>query len=209
MLLCGVALSARTRRRIIEVNVRVQRIVADDPRERLPCQETDDSFSKLAMIVSGMLDEMETLIRSLAAVGNDIAHATRAPELERGCTSGWLQTKRSRASINRFRSLPPFCGLRKSRTAIDWPALASAHLIREVGDMYEPIAADKGIVLISNSPHQLCAHGDRDLLIEAVANVVDNAVEFTPAEGRWKSDYFAATAKTSYALQVLVPASAN
>jgi signal transduction histidine kinase len=53
-----------------------------------------------------------------------------------------------------------------------------------VADMYEPIAADKGIVLIINSPHQLCVHGDRDLLIEAVANLVDNAVKFTPAGGQ-------------------------
>jgi signal transduction histidine kinase len=46
-------------------------------------------------------------------------------------------------------------------------------------------------------------HGDRDLLIEAIANLVDNAVKFTPAGGQ-KSDYFGATARTSCASKILV-----
>src|SRR5258706_4761020 len=50
--------------------------------------------------------------------------------------------------------------------------------------MYEPIAEDKGIALLIHAPHELCVHGDRDLLIEAVANLVDNAVKFTPAGGQ-------------------------
>src|SRR6202166_3587639 len=96
VLLClavGVALSARARNRIMEVNERVQRIVAGDLRERLPHRNVDDPFSKLAMIVNGMLDEMEILIHSLAGVGNDIAHDLRTPltrarlTLERGRTS--------------------------------------------------------------------------------------------------------------------------
>src|ERR1700681_3356201 len=80
VLLClavGVALSARTRKRIAEVNERVQRIVAGNLGERLPHRKTHDPFSKLTMIVNGMLDEMETLIHSLAGVGNDIAHDLR------------------------------------------------------------------------------------------------------------------------------------
>ncbi len=82
VLLClsvGWALSTRGRRLIIEVNQRVQRIVAGDLHERLPHRNGDDPFSNLAMIVNGMLDEMETLIQSLAGVGNDIAHDLRTP----------------------------------------------------------------------------------------------------------------------------------
>jgi signal transduction histidine kinase len=57
-------------------------------------------------------------------------------------------------------------------------------LVREVGDMYGPIAEDKGIALCVHAPHELSTHGDRDLLIEAVANLVDNAVKFTPLGGQ-------------------------
>ena len=203
VLLClagGVALSARIRRRMVEVNVRVQRIVAGDLRERLPRQKTDDSFSTLTMIVNGMLDEMETLIRSLAGVGNDIAHDLRTPltrarlTLERGRTGAntleQLQMVADKAiegidqSLSIVTAILRLAEIENSQRSAGFGKVALADLIREVGDMYEPIAADKGIVLIINSPHELCVHGDRDLLIEAVANLVDNAVKFTPAGGQ-------------------------
>jgi signal transduction histidine kinase len=203
VLLClavGVALSARAGTRIEEVNERVQRIVAGDLRERLPHRKSDDPFSKLAVIVNGMLDEMENLIRSLAGVGNDIAHDLRTPltrarlTLERGRTSARtleeLQTVADKAtegidqSLSIITALLRLTEIENSKRSAGFGKVALADLVREVGDMYEPIAEDKGIALQVHSPHELSVHGDRDLLIEAVANLVDNAVKFTPAGGR-------------------------
>src|SRR6266404_668670 len=198
-LLVGVALSARARNRIMEVNERVQRIVAGDLRERLPHRNVDDPFSKLAIIVNGMIDEMETLIHSLAGVGNDIAHDLRTPltrarlTLERGRTSAktleQLQTVADKTlegidqSLSIITAILRLAEIENSQRSAGFGKVALADLVREVGDMYEPIAADKGIALLIHSPHELSAHGDRDLLIEAVANLVDNAVKFTPAGG--------------------------
>src|SRR5258707_15180084 len=56
--------------------------------------------------------------------------------------------------------------------------------IRQGVHVTEPIAEDKGIALLIRSPHELSVHGDRDLLIEAVANIVDNAIKYTPAGGQ-------------------------
>jgi len=55
-------------KRVEEVNRRVQRIIAGNLRERLPHRNVDEPFSKLAAIVNGMLDEMETMIHALAGV---------------------------------------------------------------------------------------------------------------------------------------------
>src|SRR6202022_3292714 len=74
--------------------------------------------------------------------------------------------------------------IEKSQRSAGVGKVAPADLVREVGDMYEPIAEDKGISLVVQSPHELSVYGDRDLLIEAVANLVDNAVKYTPAGGR-------------------------
>jgi signal transduction histidine kinase len=74
--------------------------------------------------------------------------------------------------------------IEKSQRSAGFGRVALADLVREVGDMYEPIAEDKGIALLTESLHELSVHGDRDLLIEAIANLVDNAVKFTPAGGR-------------------------
>jgi signal transduction histidine kinase len=203
VLLClavGLLLSARARKRIAEVNVRVQRIVAGNLRERLPQRNTDDPFSKLAIIVNGMLDEMETLIHSLAGVGNNIAHDLRTPltrarlALERGRSSATtlpqLQAVADRTiegldqSLSIITAILRLAEIEKGQRSAGFGKVALADLVREVGDMYEPIAEDKGIALRIHSPHELSVHGDRDLLIEAVANLVDNAVKFTPTGGQ-------------------------
>src|SRR3982074_969645 len=203
VLLClavGVLMSARAQRRIVEVNQRVQRIVAGDLRERLPHRKIDDAFSRLAMIVNGMLDEMETLIHSLAGVGNNIAHDLRTPlararlTLERGRTGAktleQLQMIADKTidgidqSLTIITAILRLAEIENSERLAGFGRISLADLVREVGDMYEPIAEDKGIALLVHSPHELSAHGDRDLLIEAVANLVDNAVKFTPAGGQ-------------------------
>jgi signal transduction histidine kinase len=203
VLLClavGVALGARSRRRIVEVNERVGRIVAGNLRERLPHQDADDPFSKLAIIVNGMLDEVETLIQSLAGVGNDIAHDLRTPltrarlTLERGRagarTLEQLQAVADKTiegidqSLAIVTAILRLAEIEKSQRSAGFGTVALTDIVREVGDMYEPIAEDKGIALLVHSPPELSAFGDRDLLVEAVANLVDNAVKFTPAGGQ-------------------------
>jgi signal transduction histidine kinase len=196
----GMALTARARRRIVEVNERVERIVAGNLRERLPHRNAGDPFSKLAMMVNGMLDEMETLIHSLAGVGNDIAHDLRTPltrarlRLERGRTSAntleQLQMVADKTiegldqSLSIITAILRLAEIEQSQRSANFGEVALADLIREVGDMYEPIAEDKGIALRIRSQHEQTVLGDRDLLIEAIANLVDNAVKFTPAGGQ-------------------------
>ena len=196
----GLVLSARGRQRIIEVNERVQRIVAGNLRERLPHGNNDDPFSRLAIIVNGMLDEMETLIQSLAGVGSDIAHDLRTPLtrarliLERGRSNATTleqfqvvadrTTEALDQSLSIITAILRLTEIEKSRRSASFGKVALAALIREVADMYEPIAEDKGIALLIHSPDELSVCGDRDLLIEAVANLVDNAIKYTPAGGQ-------------------------
>jgi len=147
----GVALSAYARKRIVEVNERVQRIVAGNLHERLPRWNADDPFSKLAMIVNGMLDEMETLIHSLAGVGNDIAHDLRTPltrarlTLERGRTSATtlehLQMVADKTiegidqSLSIVTAILRLAEIEKSQRSANFGKVALADLVREVGDI--------------------------------------------------------------------------
>src|SRR6266699_2062867 len=146
-LLAGAWLSMRAQKQVEEVNQRVQRIIAGDLRERLPHRDVDEPFSKLAVIVNGMLDEMETMIHALAGVGNDIAHDLRTP------------LTRARLTLVRGRT--------------NATTLVPLHdMLREVCDIYEPIAENKNITLHVAATHRLTVRGDQDLLIEAVANLV-------------------------------------
>ena len=199
-LVTGAWLSVRTQKRVEEVNQRVQRIVAGDLRERLPYRNVDEPFSRLAAIVNGMLNEMETMINALAGVGNDIAHELRTPltrarlALERGrskaTTLEQLQESTDKAlagidqSLAIVTALLRLADIENSRRSAAFGDVAFDDLLREVCDIYEPIAEDKQIRLSVAIEAKLEVCGDRDLLFEAIVNIVDNAVKFTPEGGR-------------------------
>jgi signal transduction histidine kinase len=203
LLLClatGVLLSMRAERQIAGINQRVARIVAGNLRERLPHQNSNDPFSKLAAIVNGMLDEIETLIQALAGVGNDIAHDLRTPltrarlMLERGrdnaATLEQLQTVADKAiggidqSLAITTALLRLAEIENSRRSAAFGRVPLADILHEISDLYEPIAENKGIALHIDAAHAPTVDGDRDLLMEAIVNLVDNALKFTPEGGR-------------------------
>ena len=199
-LIAGAWISSRAQRRVAEVNERVQRIVAGDLHERLPHSSSADPFDHLAIIVNGMLDEMEEMIHALEGVGNDIAHDLRTPLtrarliLERGVSHArpleQLQADVDKAidgidqSLSIVTALLRLAEIENSRRSAGFCRLALGDLLREVFDIYEPIAESKRITLRVGIPSEISIRGDRDLLMEAVANLVDNAIKFTPEGGR-------------------------
>jgi signal transduction histidine kinase len=140
------------------------------------------------------------MIHALAGVGNDIAHDLRTPltrarlTLERGRTNATtveqLQTVVDKAIANIDQSLTIITALLRlaeienSRRSAAFGTVALHEILCEVCDIYEPIAENKNIDLRVEVRHQLSVRGDRDLLFEAVANLVDNAIKFTPEGGK-------------------------
>jgi signal transduction histidine kinase len=196
----GRALSLRAHARVSEVNRRIQRIVAGDLRERLPTRGRDDPFDQLAVSVNRMLGEIEALIHEISGVGDDIAHDLRTPltrvrvRLERGrehaATMDELRAVVDKAiggldqSLAIVTALLRIAEIEHSRRLEGFSQVRLAPLVREVGDLYEPIAEDKRVTLRVEAADDPMVHGDRDLLFEAVANLVDNAVKFTPEGGQ-------------------------
>ena len=198
-LVIGKVLSVRAQKRVEEFNTLVRRIVAGDLRQRLPTHGLDHPFDKLAETANRMLDEIEALVQEMAGVGNEIAHDLRTP-----LTRVRLALERGRANAETFDELQAvtdraICGVDRALTIITTllhiaeieyggrlgglENVGLADIIREVGDLYQPIAEEKHITLRVVSGEDATVRGDRGLLLEAVANLVDNALKYTPAEG--------------------------
>jgi signal transduction histidine kinase len=198
-LLAGAWLSLRAHRHIEALGRQASRIVSGGLQERLPIRRSRDPLDRLAAIVNRMLDEIETLVRALAGVGEDIAHDIRTPltrvraTLERGReqarTLDELQALNDRAiagldqSLAIVTALLRIAELDQERRFGELDVAPLSQIVREVGDLYDPIAEDKGVALLVEAADAIEVIGDRDLLFEAVANLVDNAVKFTPAGG--------------------------
>ena len=196
----GMILSQRVYIRVAELSRKIQRVATNDLRERLPISGRGDTFDEMAESVNRMLGDTESLVREIAAVGDNIAHDLRTPltrvrvRLERGRahapTLDELRTVVDQAiggldqSLAIITALLRITEIEHNQRLNGFSQVPLGPLVREVGDLYEPIAEDKGVTLRVDSADEATVHGDRDLLFEAVTNLVDNAVKFTPEGGR-------------------------
>jgi signal transduction histidine kinase len=188
-------------RRLDAVTVSIKQIVAGDLSQRLPMHSTQDDLDRLVRVVNGMLDEIERLMHEVKGVCDAIAHDLRTPltrliaGLERAQrraktkedyqavlddtfkeATGMLRTFNALLRISEIES-----GVRRAGfTTVDLAAVTS-----DVCELYEPAAEVKGISFeFQRSFQDPCfMHGDASLLFEALANLVENAIKFAPANG--------------------------
>jgi signal transduction histidine kinase len=195
----GAMLSVRVQRRVAGLDDLVRRILSDDLSGRIPVSGLDHPFDKLAAVANRMLDEIQVLVTEMAGVGNELAHDLRTPltrarvSLERGranaTTLAELQDVTDRAigaldqSLTIITALLRITEIENSRGRANFSEVPLVELMQEIGDLYDPIAEDKHITLRVASEGNATVYCDRDLLFEAVMNLVDNAVKFTPEGG--------------------------
>lgn len=199
-LAAAVIFGAKAHQRVNEMQIRIGQIVAGDLKQRLPTRSSKDPLDNLAQIVNVMLDEIQALVENLAAIGDDIAHDLRTPlsrvrigleRARRNATSVEdLQVATDRAiagvdhAISIVTALLRIREIEHTRRLEAFGQVALAELVHEVGELYEPFAEEKRLTLTVQAPVDVVVRGDRDLLFEAVANLVDNAVKYTPEGGR-------------------------
>jgi signal transduction histidine kinase len=198
-LAAGVWLSRQARWRVKAVNQSIARIMEGKIHERLPVQDIADDFDHLAHGVNRMLAEIEALLAEVQGVGDNIAHDLRTPLarvralLERGRDKA--QTKEELVGVT-DRAIIGLDQAQSIITAllrigeIEGGQRRSAfgdvdlnELVQEAGELYAPMAEAKQIRFDVQTDPTALVRGDRDLLIEAIANLLDNAIKFTPHGG--------------------------
>jgi len=196
----GAFVSWRAQRRVKSVHQAAERILSGDLRERLPVRGTDDDFDRLARGVNSMLDEICRLLDSVKGAGNDIARDLRAPlarlrdrlarakeaalpldELREIADAAVVELDRTLAMITTLLRIGAIeAGRRHGGVA----TFDLAALVEEVGQIYQPLAEDADIALDVAGTPGLAITADRGLILEAIANLVQNAIKFTPKGGQ-------------------------
>lgn len=202
VLLCvigGVILGLRTQKRLTELRRAARRIIAGHLVDRLPTRSSGDDLDQLAEIVNTMLDEIAKLVNDIRGIGEDIAHDLRTPltrvraRLERARDHAETREEladsvdKAIAGIDQtlaiVTALLRIAEIEHDRRSAGFAPVNLAEIVHAVVELYEPIADDKGLRLSASVDAPAIVHGDKDLLMDAVANLVDNAVKFTSGPG--------------------------
>ncbi|MBE7618585.1 HAMP domain-containing protein [Gluconacetobacter entanii] len=199
-LMTGIVLSHRALARVKDMHEAIDRIMEGDLHERLPAGRQRDDLQRLAGSVNRMLDRLERLMDEIRDVGNDIAHDLRTPltrvraRLDRARSAGHsaeaLRNVIARAIDDLDQSFAVITALLRigeienGRRRVGFGMVDLDSLADDIIDLYEPIAESRGIMLAHVRGQGVGeVLGDRDLLIEVLANLVDNAMKFTPEGG--------------------------
>jgi signal transduction histidine kinase len=199
-LIGGAVLSRGAVRRIATVHRTSRLIMAGELGERLPVSGGNDDFDKLARIVNEMLDEIERLMLQAKGIGEDIAHDLRTPltrlrgRIERALSANPTGSELTASLEATIGDIDQILGMITAILRIaevdhgqrraGFREVDLADVVREATDLYEPIAEEKGITLAVHVEKTHPTRGDGDLLFEAVANLLDNAIKFTSANGQ-------------------------
>ncbi|WP_247444255.1 ATP-binding protein [Bradyrhizobium sp. 197] len=201
--LAGAAsIGAGSVRRIDEVTGAIERIVKGNLAGRLPTHGTAGDLDRLVDVVNGMLDDIERLMHEVKGVSDGIAHDLRTPltrllaGLERAgrraasveeyavaVDEAIVETK---AVLSTFGAMLRISEVEDGARRTGFTTLDLAALVADVTEFYEPLAESKGVSfsLKDESAGSAKMAGDPSLLFEAIGNLVDNAIKFTPSGGR-------------------------
>lgn len=199
-MLAGLLLSLRTQRRIRAANLSLDRIMQGNLGERLPVSPAFDDFDRVAVSVNRMLDEIQRLISQVKGAVDHIVHDLRAPlarmhtRLERS-RSERPESKNIDEFVDRtladleltlgvIAALVRIAEIEDGRRRAAFSVVDLQQVVTTVAELYEPIAEEHGVELQVDGRRVPPVRGDYELLIEAIANLVDNAIKFTPSGGR-------------------------
>ena len=167
----------RALKRIDMVSRSTERILAGDRSERLPVVGSNDEFDRLSGRMNLMLDRISLLDEGLRNVSDSIAHDLKTP----------LTRLRNKADqlIKTFNALLMISRVEAGSHVAELQELDLSELLNDVAELYEPVAEEEDVAFEVGIPGKLRVSANRELLSQAVTNLIDNALKYgRPEKGK-------------------------
>lgn len=190
----GVFVTRRVLKRVDAMSDTTRTIMLGDLSGRLPVSGAGDEIDRLAGSLNAMLERIEALMRGLKEVSDNIAHDLKTPltRLRNRCeaalrAAGSEEDYRSALEatieesdglIRTFNALLMITRAESGHTREGMVEFDAAEMVRDVGELYDPLAEEQGLTLTIDAPSPVIVRGHRDLLSQALANLLDNAVKY-------------------------------
>lgn len=195
----GALMSLSTGRRIDAINEATREIMDGDLGRRIATRGSGDDFDALAENLNAMLDRIQALMEGVRQVSDGVAHDLRTPltrlrsrleQLERQPGTPDDQRALIEAAIAEadsliatFNALLRIARIESRSQQAEFAPVDLIALAGDVAELYEPLCEERGLTLSRPTGAPVIVSADRDLLFQAVANLVDNAAKYTPAGG--------------------------
>jgi signal transduction histidine kinase len=195
----GILISRSVLGRIETITEASRKIMAGDLSGRIPLAGSGDELDRLSESLNAMLGRIEELMRALREVSDNIAHdlktplnrlrnraeaALRDPGAPDTYRDGLLKTiEEADELIKTFNALLLIARLEGGAVAESMSQADPAAIIADVAELYEPVAEEAGLALAVSAQQGLTLLANRELVSQAVANLVDNAIKYSKAEG--------------------------
>ena len=191
----GALMSRAIGRRIESVAAAARGVIAGDLAERVALRGTGDDFDRLGETLNLMLERIEQGMDSVRRVSDSIAHELRTPLTRLRASLAELDGTGDQPTIADavqeaerleaiFNAVLRIARIEATRTSRGGARIDLAAILRDAAELYQPEAEARGQRLEVDVQADLWIEGDRDLLFQAVANLLDNAVKFGPDGSR-------------------------
>jgi signal transduction histidine kinase len=195
----GFFVARRVLVRIDAMTETTRTIMEGDLSERVAVVGTGDEFDRLAENLNAMLERIEALMRGLKEVSDNIAHDLKTPltRLRNRCEAALRKSRQegdyrealenileeSDGLIRTFDALLMIARAESGQGGDAMTEFDAAEIARDVAELYEPLADDKGLAIRVDAPAPAKVVANRELVSQALANLVDNAIKYAAPAG--------------------------
>ena len=194
----GLAMSRNFLRRVDAITDASRSIMGGNMQGRMPVSGSGDELDRLARSLNEMLDRIESLMAGMQEVSSNVAHDLKTPLTRiKARVEGALRGRKSaeyRAALEKtvedsdrllqtFNALLSITRAESGQSRSGLAPIDARTILADVAELYEPTAEEQGGALTIAAPEGLEILADRQLLSQAVSNLVDNALKYGTAEG--------------------------